>query len=201
MNYEVFIRLLAPFHAVLVHFPVAIWTTVSLVVVFRVLFDGPTATAAGRVLPLLVALGVASGIAAFAAGFFIFSLTAAGASPLIRNHILAGAWSIAYWSVFLVTVWRLGNSAWHGGNRWLMLALAGLGTLLVTVTGTVGGHIAGNPTAVSLMFDALGWNVYDTFYVPNPMLAAIAAGALGLPLIALLVKRRHHGRAFARTAD
>lgn len=192
MNYEVFIRLLAPFHSVLVHFPVAIWTTTALVVLFRVLFDGPTARAAGKILPLLVLLGVASGIAAFAAGFFIFSLTAAGASPLIRNHILAGSWSIAYWSVFLITAWRLGESAWHGGNNWLMLALAGLGTLLVTVTGTVGGHIAGNPTAVSMMLQTLGWDVYDTFFVPDGMLVAIAAGAVGLPLIALLARRRHH---------
>src|SRR5690242_10506764 len=192
MTYEIFIRLLAPFHAVLVHFPVAIWTTVSLVVVFRVLFDGPYARAAGKILPLLVIFGVASGIAAFTAGFFIFSLTAAGASPLIRNHILAGSWSIAYWSVFLVTTWRLGESAWHGANNWLMLALAGLGTLLVTVTGTVGGHIAGNPTAVSMMLQAAGWDVYDTFFVPNGMLAAIAIGAISLPLFALLARRRHN---------
>jgi hypothetical protein len=183
MTYEIFIRLLAPYHAVLVHFPVAIWTTVSMVVVLRVFFDGPYAQAAGKILPLLVLLGVLSGTAAFIAGFFIFSPTAAGASPLIRNHILAGSWSLAYFSAFLVTSWRLGNSAWHGSNRWMMLALAGLGTLLVTVTGTVGGHIAGNPTSVSLMLQAAGWDVYDTFFVPTPMLIAIVIGAVVLPLI------------------
>lgn len=189
MTYEIFIRLLAPFHAVLVHFPVAIWTTVSFVVVFRVLFDNRTARAAGEILPLLVGLGVASGIAAFIAGFLIFSPTAAAASPLIRNHILAGGWSIAYWTVFLVTCWRLGETAWHGGNRWMMLTLAALGTLLVTVTGTVGGHIAGNPTAVSGMLALLGWDVYDTFFVPNAVLVAIVLGAVGLPLMAWWVRR------------
>lgn len=192
MTYEIFIHLLAPYHAVLVHFPVAIWTTVSLVVVFRVLSDGSYAQAAEKILPLLVLLGVMSGFAAFVAGFFIFSPQAAGASPLIRNHILAGSWSLAYWSVFLITVWRVGPNAWLGTNRWVMLALAMLGTLLITVTGTVGGHVAGNPTSVSLMLQALGWDVYDTFFVPDPMLIAILAGAVALPLIGWLGRRRGH---------
>lgn len=190
MNYELFIRLLAPYHSVLVHFPVAVWTTTALVVAFRVFFDNSYAKAAGKLLPLLAGLGVASGIAAYVAGFFIFSPTAAGASPLIRNHILGGSWSIAYWSVFGITAWRLGESAWHGMNDWLMLALAGLGTFFITITGTIGGHIAGNPTSVSMMLEMLGWDVHDTFFVPNPMLIAIVVGAVVLPLIGLYARSR-----------
>ena len=153
-------------------------------------FDNSHAKAAGKLLPLLAGLGVASGIAAYVAGFFIFSPTAAGASPLIRNHILGGSWSIAYWSVFGITAWRLGESAWHGMNNWLMLALAGLGTLFITITGTIGGHIAGNPTSVSMMLELLGWDVHDTFFVPNPMLIAIVVGAVVLPLIAWFARSR-----------
>jgi len=190
MNYELFIRLMAPYHSVLVHFPVAVWTTTALVVAFRVFFDNSYAKAAGKLLPLLAGLGVASGIAAYGAGFFIFSPTAAGASPLIRNHILGGSWSIAYWSVFGITAWRLGESAWHGMNNWLMLGLAGLGTLFITITGTIGGHIAGNPTSVSMMLEMLGWDVHDTFFVPNGMLIAIVAGAVVLPLLGWLARSR-----------
>jgi uncharacterized membrane protein len=195
MNYELFIRLMAPYHSVLVHFPVAIWTTTALVVVFRVFFDNSYAQAAGKLLPLLVLLGIVSGTAAFIAGFFIFSPTAAGASPLIRNHILAGSWAIGYWTMFMVTCWRLGSTAWHGGNRWMMLGLAALGTLLITVTGTIGGHIAGNPTSVSLMLEAMGWDVHDTFFVPNAMLIAIVVGAIALPVIGWIGRRRHAARA------
>ena len=190
MNYELFIRLMAPYHSVLVHFPVAVWTTTALVVAFRVFFDNSYAKAAGKLLPLLAGLGVASGIAAYGAGFFIFSPTAAGASPLIRNHILGGSWSIAYWSVFGITAWRLGESAWHGMNNWLMLALAGLGTLLITITGTIGGHISGNPTSVSMMLEALGWDVHDTFFVPNAMLVVIVVGAVVLPLLGWFARSR-----------
>ena len=190
MTYEIFIRLLAPYHSVLVHFPVAIWTTVTMVVVFRALSDGPLARAAERLLPLLVLLGVMSGLAAFAAGFFIFSLTAAGASPLIRNHILAASWSLGYWSVFLISIWRIGPRAWEGTNRWIMLSLAMLGTLFITITGTVGGHIAGNPTSVSLMLKAAGWDVYNTFFLPDAMLWAVVAGAVALPVIGWIGRRR-----------
>ena len=38
--YELFVRIVAPFHGVLVHFPVALWTTVTLIVVFRAVSDG-----------------------------------------------------------------------------------------------------------------------------------------------------------------
>lgn len=190
MTYELFIRLLAPYHSVLVHFPVAIWTTTALVVMFRVFFDNTYARAAGKLLPLLALLGVASGTAAFIAGFFIFSPTAAGASPLIRNHILGGSWSIAYWSVFAITAWRVGESAWHGFERWMMLGLAALGTMLITITGTLGGHIAGNPTSVSMMLEALGWDVHDTFFVPNAMLVAMVVGGVLLLLIGWLGRRR-----------
>jgi hypothetical protein len=190
MTYELFIRLLAPYHAVLVHFPVAIWTTTFLVVLFRVFSDGPLARAGEKILPVLVMLGVLSGLAAFTAGFFIFSLTAAGASPLIRNHILAGSWSLAYWSVFGFICWKHGHRVWYGVDRWAMLALAMLGTLFITVTGTVGGHIAGNPTSVSLALQALGWDVYDTFYVPDAMLIAILVGAVVLPVLGWMGSRR-----------
>jgi hypothetical protein len=145
----------------------------------------------GKLLPLLAGLGVASGIACLRRGLFHLLADAAGASPLIRNHILGGSWSIAYWSVFGITAWRLGESAWHGMNNWLMLALAGLGTLFITITGTIGGHIAGNPTSVSMMLELLGWDVHDTFFVPNPMLIAIVVGAVLLPLIAWFARNRN----------
>jgi hypothetical protein len=72
-----------------------------------------------------------------------------------------------------------------------MLALAGLGTLFITITGTIGGHIAGNPTSVSMMLELLGWDVHDTFFVPNPMLIAIVVGAVLLPLIAWFARNRN----------
>lgn len=189
--YELFIRLVAPYHAVLVHFPVALWTTVALLVVYRAVSDGVLARAGDKILVPLLLLSILSGIAALVSGFLIFPLEAAGASPLIRNHILAASWSLAYWTVFLVTRWINGETVWQGANRWVMLGLALLGTLLITVTGTLGGHIAGKPTTVSVVLGWFGWDVYHTFFVPDVMLGLIGAAIIGLPVLGWWGSRRN----------
>ncbi len=188
--YELFVRIVAPFHAVLVHFPVALWTTVTLIVVFRALSDSALARAGDRILVALLLLSVLMGLLAFAVGFSIFPLEAATASPLTRNHILAGSWSLAYWALILVTRWLMGESVWQGINRWVMVGLVSLGTILITVTGTLGGHIAGNPTAVSQVLHWLGWDVYHTFFVPDAMLWVMLAAIIVLPVLGWWGSRR-----------
>lgn len=181
--FDILVRLVAPYHAVLVHFPVALWTTVPLLVVFRALSDGALARAGDKVLVPLLLLSIVAGLAAYAVGFLAFPLDAVAASPLTRNHILGASWSIAYWTVILVTRWIHGETVWEGTNRWVMVGLMALGTLLITVTGTLGGHIAGNPTTVSQILHALGWDVYHTFFVPDAMLWVIVASIVVLPLL------------------
>lgn len=188
--YELLVRLVAPYHAVLVHFPVALWTTVALLVVFRALSDGTLARAADRILVPLLLLSIVTGLAAYVVGFLTFPLEAVAASPLTRNHILAASWSLAYWAVILVTRWLRGETVWQGINRWVMVVLMVLGTILITVTGTLGGHIAGNPTTVSQVLHVLGWDVYHTFFVPDAMLWVIAAAVIVLPLLGWWGRRR-----------
>ncbi len=189
--YELFVRIIAPFHSVLVHFPVALWTTVTLIIVFRALSDSALARAGDRVLVALLLLSVLSGLAAFAVGLSIFPLEAAAASPLTRNHILAASWSLGYWTVILVTLWMHGEAVWQGVNRWVMLGLAILGTILITITGTLGGHIAGNPTTVSQVLHWLGWDVYHTFFVPDVTLWLLIIVAIALLALGIWGRRRH----------
>ena len=188
--YELFVRIVAPFHAVLVHFPVALWTTVALIVVFRALSDGALARAGDRILVALLLLSILFGLTAFAVGLSIFPLEAAAASPLTRNHILAASWSLAYWAVILVIRWLKGETVWQGINRWVMVGLVILGTILITVTGTLGGHIAGNPTVVSQVLHGLGWDVYHTFFVPDAMLWLMLAAIIVLPVLGWWGSRR-----------
>lgn len=119
--YEIFVRLVAPYHAVLVHFPVAIWTTVALIVFFRAVSDGALAKAGDRILVPILLLSVVSAVAAYLSGFLIFPVKAAGASPLIRNHIVTASWSLAFWIVFLFTRWIHGETVWQGAKRWVKL--------------------------------------------------------------------------------
>lgn len=174
---------MGPYHVMLVHFPLALWTTAALVILLRAFSDGPFARSADKVLVPLLLLGVITGALAYIVGLFVWPFTALSASPLGRNHMLLGTWTLAYWALVWVTRARLGEAVWAGINRWIMLGLAALGAGLLTITGTLGGHLVGSPTAVSQVVRLLGWEVYTTFYLPTFMLVLLVLSAIVLAVI------------------
>jgi uncharacterized membrane protein len=174
---------MAAYHVMLVHFPIALWTTAALAILVRALSDGPFARAVDRALLPLLVLSLVFGAAAYAIGLLVWPLEAATSSPLARNHILAATWSLAYWGLVAVVRWRGGEAVWEGPVRWIMLGLAGLGAVLLSVTGTLGGHLVGTSTAVSQVLRYLGWEVYTTYYVPDLTLVAIVLAAFLLGAI------------------
>lgn len=171
---------MAAYHHLLVHFPIALWTTAALVILWRALSDAALAQAAGRLLAPLLALSIATGFIAYVMGLLVFPFETITSSPLGRNHLMAATWALAYWMLVLVTSWRLGEAVWIGARRWVMLGLGALGGILLTVTGALGGHLSGSPSAVSQIFRLLGWEVYTTFYVPNFMLALLILSTIVL---------------------
>ncbi len=176
---------MAPYHFVLVHFPLALWTTAALVILLRALSDGRLAKASDRVLVPLLGLGVLFGVLAYVVGFLVWPWDTVTASPLARNHFLAATWSLAYWILLLISRWIQGEAIWEGATRWIMLGLAALGGTLLVVTGTLGGHLAGAPTAVSQVLHFLGWEVYTTFYVPDLVLGLFVAASVALLALGL----------------
>src|SRR4030065_952644 len=68
--------IMAPYHHLMVHFPIALWTTATLVILWRAFSDKPLALAAGRVLTPLLVLGVVTGFIAYAIGLAIFPFAA-----------------------------------------------------------------------------------------------------------------------------
>jgi hypothetical protein len=83
---------------------------------------------------------------------------------------------------------------WEGIMRWVMAGLALLGSALLGITGTLGGHLVGIYTEVAEALRFFGWEVYTTFYVPMFTLAVIAIVTL------LLVGLGVWGRAAHRAA-
>ena len=75
-----------------------------------------------------------------------------------------------------------------------MAGLALLGSFLLGVTGTLGGHLVGIYTEVSSVLRLLGWEVFTTFYVPDVTLAVIVVITL------LLIGVGLWGRGADRTA-
>ncbi len=128
-------------------------------------------------------------VAAYAIGLLVWPFEALSASPLGRNHMLAATWTLAYWTLLLIVRWRRGEAVWVGLSRWVMVGLAALGSLLLTITGTLGGHLTGTPTAMSQALRALHWEVYTTFYVPDLTLAALVVIAVVLAGLGLYFRR------------
>jgi hypothetical protein len=181
---------MAAYHVVLVHFPIALWMTATLAILIRAFSDGPLAKAIDRALVPLLALGLITGVAAYVVGVMVWPWEALSSTPLGRNHMLLATWTVAYWTLLLVTRWLQGEAIWEGVTRWIMASLAILGSVLLGITGTLGGHLIGVYTEVVDVLRFFGWEVYTTFYVPNLTLVAIVVGAVLLTAIGMWGARR-----------
>lgn len=181
---------MAAYHAVLVHFPIALLMTATLAILLRAVSDGPLAKATDRALVPLLAVGLLSGVVAYGVGLLVWPWEAISSTPLGRNHMLVATWTLAYWALMLAIRWTQGEAIWDGVSRWIMAGLAILGSILLGITGTLGGHLVGIYTEVSDALRFLGWEVYTTYYVPNFTLAVIVIAAMVLTAIGILGRRR-----------
>lgn len=180
---------MSAYHVMLVHFPVAIWTTAALIILYRAFSESTLARSADRVLAPLILIGTVLGALAFAVGLLVWPIEAVTSSPLARNHVLLASWALAYWTLVWLIRWRGGEEVWQGLWRWAMLGLAALGMGLQTITGTLGGYLAGNPSAVSELLRALGWEVFTTFYLPNWLIGLLVVASFVLVGLGFAARR------------
>jgi hypothetical protein len=181
---------MGPYHAIMVHFPVALWTVASGIIVLRALSNGALARAFDRVLVSILVIGVGTGLVAYALGQLVWPPDTLQSTPLGRNHMLAATWSLFYWAAVLFVRWRVGERAWESViNRLIMVCLGALGAGLLTVTGTLGGHLHGAPAYLSEILRMLGFDVYHTFYVPTWVLAVLAIVIVAMPALAIAATR------------
>ena len=181
---------MAGYHAVLVHFPIALLMTATLAILLRAVSDGPLAKATDRALVPLLAIGLLTGGGAYGVGLLVWPWEAISSTPLGRNHVLLATWTLSYWALVLAIRWSQGEAIWNGVTRWVMAGMAILGSVLLGITGTLGGHLVGIYTEVSEALRFLGWEVYTTYYVPNFTLAIILIAAIILVVIGILGRRR-----------
>lgn len=177
-------------HHMLVHFPIAFWALATLLVLLAVLGRGRAAQIAQvSLLPLLL-LSLLGALVAIVSGFLVWPWQANLYSPMVRNHILMAFWALAVWSMLTVLLWRAGKTAFNGKQGWTLVFLALLGSGLFAITGTLGGHLAGAPTAFSQLIAALGWKLYNTFYLPSWALLILVLVGLGCVLVGVMGRRR-----------
>ncbi len=179
------------YHLLVVVFPIALWDTAFLFILVRALSDGALARRLEKGITPLIFLGVLAGAAAYVLGLLVWPYSALTASPLGRNHMLMATWTLGYWTVLCVLAWRLGEALWVGVRRWIMFGLSAVGVGLLTITGTLGGSTAGNPSGISDLVRLLGWEVYTTFYVPDVTLGLSVVASIVLVGLGLWGRYRH----------
>lgn len=186
---------MGPYHAIMVHFPVALWTVASAIVIFRALSGSPLARAFDRVLMPLLVLGVVTGLVAYALGQLVWPPETLQSTPLGRNHMMAATWSLFCWTAVLYLRWRAGEEVWASStSRAAMLSLGLLGAALLAATGTLGGHLHGAPAYLSEIVRMFGWDVYKTHYVPTWVLCVLALVIVAMPALAIATERRCRSR-------
>ena len=94
---------MAAYHAVLVHFPIALLMTATLAILLRAVSDGALAKAVDRTLVPLLAVGLLAGVVAYVVGLLVWPWEAISSTPLGRNHMLLATWTLAYWALILAT--------------------------------------------------------------------------------------------------
>lgn len=181
---------MAAYHVVIIHFPIALWMVSALAILIRALSAGPLGQAMDRALPVFLVLGALFGATAFLLGISIWPWETLSATPMGRNHMLTASWSLAFFTLLAVIRLVHGDRIWEGLSRWVMVLLAGIGVVLVGITGTLGGHLVGNYTEVGQVLRILGWEIYTTYYVPTFTLLIIAAVSVVLVGIAFVGRGR-----------
>jgi len=183
---------MGPYHAIMVHFPVALWTVASGIIFFRALSDGPLARAFDRVLVSLLVIGVVTGVLSYVLGLLVWPPDTLQTTPLGRNHMIAASWSLCSWAAVLFLRWRVGERVWAGVvNRLIMVGLGALGAGQLAATGTLGGHLHGAPAYLSELMRVFGWDVYHTFYLPTWVLLSLAVVIVAMPALAIVTTRGH----------
>lgn len=182
---------MGPYHAMMAHFPVALWITASVILIARALWDNELARALDRVLVPLLVLGLVTGVMTYVLGLLVWPADTLQTTPLGRNHMMAATWSMFYWAAVMVLRWWAGEQCWTGlSNRLIMLGLGALGGGLLAITGTIGGHLHGAPSFVTDVLRQIGWEVYATFYLPTWMLLVLAGVIVVMPIVSIVTSRQ-----------
>jgi len=179
------------YHILVAHFPVGLWVTAYLFILIRTFSDSEFAVRLQKAIWPVAALGTLAGFVAYGLGLTIYPWSAITESPLGRNHIMLATWTLSYWTVMSVLGYRFRRHLFEGAQRWVTFALATVGAIVITITGTLGGSLTGTPSLVTKSLDWIGWNVYMTFYLPSWMLVVYGAGAILLIGIGIVGRKRH----------
>ncbi len=176
------------YHAVASHFPIGVLIVATLMILLRAVSTSTYALAVDRVLPAALLIGLVGGVITFMIGLSIWNWESVARSPMARNHLMMSAWALGVYGVVYAVRQINGTGVWDGFGRVFMVVGAVVGAAILSISGTTGGYLAGGSTALSVLLEALGWNVFDTYYLPA--WAVYVLGGTGILIAAIAVVGR-----------
>jgi len=116
-------------------------------------------------------------------------------SSVVLNKIAITAFSLTFWTAFVVTRVIYGAPLWSRVRlRWLYVALATGGFLTLMLVGSTGGHLAGKRSMLDSILHYLGINTHLLFTLSRSavyvLLSAVALLLLSATVARVLALRR-----------
>ena len=180
------------YHGIAAHFPIALWACAFMIIFLRSFWQSIWIVKLSTVLSPLLLFAAVMGAVSIAIGLLLWPWSAVLSSSLARNHFMFATWSLLFWSMLWWLCVRKGDGLLQGRQRFIILIAASIGMGLVAITGTLGGKLTGNSSALPALLKAVGWDVYTTFYVPTSVLLLIVITSFLMIGVALMARRKEN---------
>ncbi|MEX2356324.1 MAG: hypothetical protein WD535_04730 [Thermaerobacterales bacterium] len=133
--------------------------------------------------------GFVLSLAGLLTGAFLWPAVAVLNSPLLKNKIFTVVMLVLIWGMFLALRWWKSRDVWQMGiYRVHMGLLAVTGFLANTISNSIGGDVAGNPSGFEGLIRLLGVETRYTFYLPDWFNIGLVVAALMLLALTFMTK-------------
>ncbi|NJD53828.1 MAG: hypothetical protein FIB07_13285 [Candidatus Methanoperedens sp.] len=114
------------------------------------------------------------------------------ASPLVLNKIIFTGFAIIFWMIFLLIRWKYGVDLWKSLKlKSLYVSMALGGFLSITLTGSMGGHVAGKESLLDLFLHKWGINTHIPFTLPETWIVPILAFVFSILIVSILLRLKN----------
>ncbi|NJD78560.1 MAG: hypothetical protein FIB08_15950 [Candidatus Methanoperedens sp.] len=114
------------------------------------------------------------------------------ASPLVLNKILFTEFAIVFWTIFLLIRWKYGADLWKSLKlKTLYVSMATGGFLSITLTGSMGGHLAKNESLLDLFLHRAGINTHAVFILSETWIISILAFVFSILIVSILLRKKY----------
>ncbi len=117
------------------------------------------------------------------------------ASPLVLNKILFTGYAAVFWTIFLLIRWNYGADLWkHFKLKVLYVSMALGGFLSITLTGSMGGHLANNESLLDMFLHKSGINTHVAFTLTTTWIVWILGFVFLILIVSILLRKRYQAK-------